>query len=58
MQKYLFKNISVVNEGTINITDVFIQRGRIEKIGENINVKEKVTEINGSIHIYIKYFLL
>jgi dihydroorotase len=47
MQKYLFKNISVVNEGTIQIADVFIQKGRIEKIGNNINVKENVTEING-----------
>ena len=47
MQKYLFKNISVVNEGTLIITDVFIQKGRIEKIGKNINVKENVTEING-----------
>ena len=47
MQKYLFKNISVVNDGTIKIADVFIQNGRIEKIGNNINVKENVTEING-----------
>ncbi len=47
MQKYLFKNISVVNEGKIIIADVFIQKGRIEKIGKNINVKEKVIEING-----------
>lgn len=47
MQKYLFKNISVVNEGTITISDVFIQKNRIEKIGKNIKVKEKVIEING-----------
>ncbi len=47
MQKYLFKNISVVNEGTITTADVFIQKGRIEKIGNNLNVKENVTEING-----------
>ena len=47
MQKYLFKNISVVNEGTIKTADVLIQKGRIEKIGTNINVKENVTEING-----------
>ena len=46
MQKYLFKNISVVNEGRTIITDVFIQKGRIEKIGKNIAVKEKVTELN------------
>ncbi len=47
MQKYLLKNISVVNENAINITDVFIQKGRIEKIGNNINIKEKVNEIYG-----------
>lgn len=47
MQKYLFKNISVVNDRTIIIADVFIQKGRIEKIGNNINVKGNVTEING-----------
>lgn len=47
MQKYLFKNISVVNEGRIIITDVFIQKGRVEKIGKKIEIKEKVTEIDG-----------
>ncbi len=47
MQKYLFKNISVVNEGDIKIMDVFIDKGRIEKLGNNLQVKEKVTEILG-----------
>src|SRR6187549_2784085 len=47
MNKYLFKNISVVNEGSIIITDVLIQKGRIWKIGNNINVKERCIEING-----------
>ena len=47
MQKYLFKNISVVNEGTIIIGDVLIGNSRIEKIAANITVKEKITEING-----------
>ena len=47
MQKYLFKNISVVNEGHTTITDVFISRGRIEKIGNSINVIENVVEIQG-----------
>jgi dihydroorotase len=47
MQKYLFKNISVVNEGAIITTDVLIQKEKIEKIGNNIDVKEKVTEIDG-----------
>jgi dihydroorotase len=47
MQKYLFKNISVVNEDKIYISDVLIQKDRIEKIEPVINVKEKVKEING-----------
>ena len=47
MQKYLFKNISVVNENAIRVADVLTQKGRIEKISDKINVKEKVNEING-----------
>lgn len=47
MQKYLFKNITVVNESAIKVSDVLIQKGRIERITDNINVKEKVNEING-----------
>ena len=48
MQKYLFKNISVINEGSIIVTDVLIEDGRIKKIANNINVPENVTEINGA----------
>ncbi len=47
MQKYLIKNISIVNEGKILIADVILQQGRIERIGKNLEVKEKITEING-----------
>ena len=47
MQKYLFKNISVVNEGVIAIKDVFISGGRIRKIDNAINVVENVVEIQG-----------
>lgn len=47
MQKYIFKNIWMVNEGTISTCDVFIEKGRIEKIAPVINVKENVTEIDG-----------
>jgi dihydroorotase len=48
MQKYLFKNISVVNEGKINTMDVLIENSRIEKIDGNIAVKSAVTEIDGT----------
>lgn len=47
MQKYLFKNIQVVNEGKITVTDVLTGGGRIEKIDAQVGTKGKVTEING-----------
>lgn len=47
MQKYLLKNIQVVNEGKIKALDVLISDGRIEKITGSIETKYKVTEING-----------
>jgi dihydroorotase len=47
MQKYLIRNISVVNEGKIMVLDVFIKNGRIEKIAEKIRTRELVIEING-----------
>ena len=47
MQNYLLKHISVVNEKNISEKDVYIKNGRIERIGNNINVKEKVIEIDG-----------
>ncbi|HSV10060.1 MAG TPA: dihydroorotase [Hanamia sp.] len=47
MQNYLFKHISVVNENNISEKDVYIKNGRIERIGNAIGVKEKVTEIDG-----------
>ncbi len=47
MQKYLFKNILVVNEGKIQSADVLIGGERIEKIAAAISTKERVIEING-----------
>lgn len=48
MQKYLIKNIQIVNEGTISSKDILIGEGRIEKIGARITQSGKnVTEING-----------
>lgn len=47
MQNYLFKQTSVVNENNIEIKDVFIKNGRIERIDNSIDVKCKVTEIDG-----------
>lgn len=47
MQKYLIKNISIVNEGRIIASDLLIENGRIEKIAGTIDPKSKVFEING-----------
>ncbi|MEO7312775.1 MAG: dihydroorotase [Chitinophagaceae bacterium] len=48
MQKYLLKNISIVNEGTTNIGDVLIADGRIQKIATTIDVDFDVIEIDGT----------
>ena len=48
MQKYLFKNISVVNEGKINTQDVLVENSRIERIDGNFDVKSAVIEIDGT----------
>jgi dihydroorotase len=47
MQKYLFKNIQVVNEGKIKCLDVLINGERIERIDSTIDIKGNVIEING-----------
>lgn len=48
MQIYLIKNIQVVNEGKIIVSDVLIKNGRIERIAPNIAVSDSSTkEING-----------
>ncbi len=47
MQKYLFKNIQVVNEGKTITADVLTNGERIEKIAASIETTERVTEING-----------
>ena len=47
MQKYLFKNIQVVNEGKIKSLDVLTNGDRIERMDTAINTKAAVVEING-----------
>jgi len=47
MQKYLIKDILVVNEGKIKLSDVFISNGKIEKIAPIIQLSFAVKEING-----------
>lgn len=47
MQKYLIKNISIVNEGEIKTSDVYINGDRIERIDNTVSVKGNAIEING-----------
>jgi dihydroorotase len=47
MQKYLLKNIAIVNEGKIVHADVLINGERIEKIGPALMEPGKVNEIDG-----------
>ncbi len=47
MQNTLFKNISVVNEGKIFTSDVYVKNQRIEKVDSDISVKERTLEIAG-----------
>jgi dihydroorotase len=46
-QKYLIKNIQIVNEGKIMSRDVLVKNGRIEKIAAQIGNNEQAIEING-----------
>jgi dihydroorotase len=47
MQKYLLKNICVVNDQKIANKDVLINGERIEKIDNSIDIKSNYIEING-----------
>lgn len=47
MQKYLIKNISVVNEGKIEVADVLIANERIERISPSLPGQNGAIEING-----------
>jgi dihydroorotase len=47
MQKYLLKNIRIVNEGQISTGDVLISDGRIEKIAVQLGNIPGAQEING-----------
>lgn len=47
MQRFLIKNISLINEGVIRSGDVLISGQRIEKIAPQISVPFNTTEING-----------
>ncbi|RYY64573.1 MAG: dihydroorotase [Chitinophagaceae bacterium] len=47
MQKYLFKNIQLVNENKIETKDILVNGERIERIDDQINIKGAAIEING-----------
>jgi dihydroorotase len=53
MQKYLFKNILIVNDGKSVYSDLLVRNERIEKIDTNITEKGNPTEINGEkFHLF------
>lgn len=47
MQKYLIKNVNIVNEGTIKCADILFSNGVIDKTATNISTAANVVEING-----------
>jgi len=47
MQRYLIKNIQVVNEGVIRVCDILLEDQRITRIDSSISTKKSVSEING-----------
>jgi dihydroorotase len=47
MEKYLIRNVTVVNEGRQSVNDILISNERIEKIASLINVQSNAIEING-----------
>ncbi len=47
MQKYLIRNINIVNEGNIICKDIFFENNKIAKIDNNINIEGNYIEING-----------
>lgn len=47
MQKYLIRNVRIVNEGTTKEGEILISNGRIEKIGGSISADGQVNEIDG-----------
>lgn len=48
MQKYLLKDIFIVNEGNISQADLLISEGRIEKIAPKIDTTLATIEIDGT----------
>lgn len=48
MQHTIIKNTSIVNEGIVIQGDLLISNDRIEKIGGNIDIKARATEIDGT----------
>jgi dihydroorotase len=52
MQKYLFKNIQVVNEGKIKTQDVLTHGDRIERIDAVIDPKQMLLKLTAKANIY------
>jgi len=53
MKTYLIKNTTIINEGKRTEADLLIRAGKIEKIGQQLSVKENAIEINGENQVLI-----
>ena len=53
MKTYLIKNTTIINEGKRTEADLLIRGGKIEKIGQQLSVKENAIEINGENQVLI-----
>ena len=47
MGKYLIKNVSIVNDGKIYVSDVLIDPPFIKQIDPSINIEGNIVEIDG-----------
>ncbi|MEO6932587.1 MAG: dihydroorotase, partial [Chitinophagaceae bacterium] len=47
MQKYLIRNVLIVNEGSVKEGEVLVENGRIERIAGSMNFKGRIEEIDG-----------
>ncbi len=48
MQIYLIKNIQVVNEGVLEVKDILVKNGKIEKIAPDITNNVNAIIIDGA----------
>lgn len=53
MKNYLIRNVLVINEGKEFNSDVYLSKGRIERLGANLHITGMYEEINGEGKVLI-----